>query len=146
MVQAPPRQSPHRARNLKWAGLILLSTLVAFRLYTEVVPLGASPIPWLIARVDGPTLRSPTVTVIAISYNDAGAMHSGDHWCWIVRRHWLLGRRVIASGYVGPDVAIDGQWAWPWLNGRTLEGPPDASLQTPSRWQPRLPRVIDIGG
>ncbi|HZW07524.1 MAG TPA: hypothetical protein VFF65_10410 [Phycisphaerales bacterium] len=133
-------------RRTKRAIAILVLGLLALRLYAEIVPLGASPLPWLLARINGPVLSSPARVAVSISYNDAGAMHSGDHWCWIVQRHWLLGNRVVASGYIGAGIAVENPSAWNWMDGRTLQAPSEPRPQASSRRQPRLPRVIRIGG
>src|SRR5262245_23140597 len=75
------------------------------RTYFTYIPRGARFLPWVLASVDGPVLRSPDgQRRIEVYFNDAGAAHRGNHWTWIVEDSWLLGRRVVAQGYLGPDV------------------------------------------
>ncbi len=75
--------------------------------YFAIVPLGASPLPWLLARVDGPVLRSPDGgTTLWVYFNDSGAMHSGNHWTWVVSEGSLGFRRVVAEGYLDGSVAV----------------------------------------
>lgn len=81
----------------------------AIRLYFAIVPRGASFYPWTMARVDGPTLKSPDGRrTLRVYFNDAGAMHSGNHWTWVVEDSWLWGRGVVSEGYLGPDIAVRG--------------------------------------
>jgi hypothetical protein len=51
-----------------------------------------------------------------VYFNDAGAMHSGYFWTWVVR-----GNRVIAEGYSDTEVCI-GAVPFPleWIDDRTL--------------------------
>jgi hypothetical protein len=63
----------------------MLAGVLAVRAYFAVVPRGASLQAWTLARVDGPELKSPDGRrVVRAYFNDAGAMHSGNHWTWIV--------------------------------------------------------------
>jgi len=81
----------------------------ALRAYFAVIPRGASFQPWVLARVDGPELTSPDGRrVVRAYFNDAGAMHSGNHWTWVVEDCWWSGRHVVAQGYLGSDVAVSG--------------------------------------
>jgi len=81
----------------------------AIRAYFAVIPRGASFQPWMFARVDGPELTSPDGRrVVRVYFNDAGAMHSGNHWTWVVEDSWWSGRKVVAQGYLGSNVAIGG--------------------------------------
>ena len=79
-------------------------------MFRSIVPAGASPYPFLMARVKGPLLESPDgKTRLQVWFNDAGAAHSGNHWTWIVRSHWLLGGSVVAQGYLGGEQAARGE-------------------------------------
>ena len=97
-------------RNLAIAtALSVLLAVAAVRRYFAIVPRGASFHPWTRARVDGPTLRSPDGRrTVRVYFNDAGAMHSGNHWTWVVEDSLLWGRRVVSEGYLGADVAVSG--------------------------------------
>ena len=87
------------------ATCIIVAIVAAVRGYRSVVPWGASTQPWLLARVDGPVIRPPDGRrTLHVYFNDAGAAHSGYHWTWVVEDTPLLGRRVVAQGYLGPDV------------------------------------------
>jgi hypothetical protein len=91
-------------------GLAVVLAVVAVRGYVAIVPRGASFYPWTMARVDGPTLKSPDgQRTVRVYFNDAGAMHSGNHWTWVVEDSWFWGRRVVNQGYVGPEVAVRGK-------------------------------------
>jgi hypothetical protein len=91
------------------AVLTVMLAIAAVRVYFGIVPRGASFYPWTMARVDGPTLKSPDgQRTVRVYFNDAGAMHSGNHWTWVVEDSWLWGRRVVSEGYLGPDVAVRG--------------------------------------
>ena len=88
---------------------VVIACLAAARTYFAFVPRGASFVPWTVARVDGPVLESPDgQRVVRVYFNDAGAMHSGHHWTWVVEQSWLSGRQVVAQGFLGADVAVSG--------------------------------------
>lgn len=90
--------------------LVVVLAVAAVRGYFAIVPRGASFYPWTMARVDGPTLKSPDGRrTVRVYFNDAGAMHSGNHWTWVVEDSWLWGRRVVAEGFLDPDIAVRGQ-------------------------------------
>ena len=84
--------------------------LAAVRAYFAIVPHGVRYAPWTEARVDGPVFVSPDGRrVVRAYFNDAGAMHSGNHWTWIVEDSRWYGRFVVAEGFLGPEVAVSGQ-------------------------------------
>ena len=69
------------------------------------MPWGASVGPFVLASDSGPTLRSPDGRrTLQVYFNDAGAMHSGNHWTWVVEDLWLAGPRVVSEGYLGPAI------------------------------------------
>ena len=79
--------------------------LAALGVYSRIVPIGARPIPWLLARSD----RHVKIDWATTAYfNDAGAMHSGDYWCWEVRDYFLI-RFVAREGYQSPAVYESGE-------------------------------------
>ena len=82
---------------------------LALRVCFAIIPLYASPIPYLMARVDGGTIQSPNGMKYEVWFNDAGAMHSGAHWTWVVSNHVVFGKRVVEEGYLGPEHAVDGK-------------------------------------
>lgn len=88
----------------------IAALFLALRAFREVVPIGASPIPCLFARVEGGELRDPSGGHrFRVSFNDGGASHSGNHWCWISSYSALSGWRVVLEGYVGPEHAVSGE-------------------------------------
>jgi hypothetical protein len=99
------------------AACLLLVGLGAVRTYLAFVPRGVKVPARTRARVDGPELRSPDGRrVVRVYFNDAGALHSGNHWTWVVEDSWSCGRRVVVQGYLGGEVAVRGapvplQWA-----------------------------------
>jgi hypothetical protein len=110
--------------------ILLVSLAVLLALFTAgwrgcrcYLPSGASPLPWTLGRVDGPTLTSPDGAIrINIYFNDAGAAHSGNHWTWLVTDSLLIGRRVVAEGYTTSDVAVKGApLPHQWVDARTLK-------------------------
>lgn len=107
---APPHTKPFRRTTLIIVLSFVGALFAALRMFREVVPVGASPIPFLVARVEGGQLRDPTGSaVFRVTFNDGGATHSGNHWCWISRYSALSGWRVVAEGYVDGDVAVKGK-------------------------------------
>lgn len=52
-------------------------------------------------------MTAPNGTVYDVRVNDAGAMHSGNHWTWVVEYRWLTGMHVVTEGYLEPQVALD---------------------------------------
>ena len=107
---APPHTKPSRRTTLIIVLFFVGALFAALRMFREVVPVGASPIPFLFARVEGGELRDPSGSaVFRVSFNNGGATHSGNHWCWISSYSALSGWRVVLEGYVGPEHAISGE-------------------------------------
>ena len=78
--------------------LIAIICLLAVRLFREFVPGGATVLPFWLASDNGPELTSPSgARVVYVFFNDAGALHSGGHWTWVVEDHWFFGPRVVAE-------------------------------------------------
>ena len=93
-------------RNLLITVVVLLVIpAVCVRIYYEIVPRGASFEPFLGYSHELPTITSPNGKPYRVFVNDAGAMHSGNHWTWVVDGHWLTGRYVVAEGYVTSEFA-----------------------------------------
>jgi hypothetical protein len=84
---------------------VLVVSLFCTRLYYSYVPRGASLEPFLGYSRELPSIRSPAGKTYRVFVNDAGAMHSGNHWVWVVDHAWITGRRVVSDGYVTPEYA-----------------------------------------
>jgi hypothetical protein len=116
-----------RGKPLAWVLVALLAVPAAARLWREYLPRGASPQPYLLASRDGPRVASPDGAVtLQVVFNDAGALHSGNHWTWLVASSPLWGRWVAAQGYLGDAsvVGVNGvrdPLPLRWLDDRTLE-------------------------
>lgn len=90
--------------------LVVFLMPCAWRAYRAIVPSGASFTPFVMARVEGPVVESPDgSTKLQVWFNDAGAAHSGNHWTWIVKDHFIFGKKVIAQGYLGAEQAVSGE-------------------------------------
>jgi len=96
-------------KAVAWSLGVALVGAVALRCYRALVPWDAQVYPWLMARVSGPVLTSPDGRrTLKVYFNNAGAMHSGNHWTWVVEESRWLGRRVVAQGYLSPQEAVSG--------------------------------------
>ena len=99
-----------RLRSLTIAVTIIAMVICgALRIYHSFIPRGAEPLPFLIASVDGGTIKSPNGVEYQIWFNDAGAMHSGAHWTWVTSSQLVCGRVVVTEGYLGGNYAIEKQ-------------------------------------
>ena len=88
------------AQRKMWALAALVGAVAAIG-YFRLVPVGAGLLPFLLASVDeGHRLPGKGYKV---SYNDAGAEHSGFHYTWVVADRWLY-RVVVVDGYSLPGV------------------------------------------
>ena len=83
----------------------LLVPLLLMRVYYAFIPRGASLEPFVGYSRELNPIRSPAGKTCRVFVNDAGAMHSGNHWVWVIDHHWLTGKRVISDGYVTPEYA-----------------------------------------
>jgi hypothetical protein len=113
-----------------WVILALVGAMVAGVAFIGVVwwqfrsmaPEGAEYIPYVYYSDPGPTLVLPDgKRSVAVVFNDAGAMHSGYHWTWLVIDRGLRGKRVVAQGYSVPEIRY-GNAPLPvrWINDRTF--------------------------
>lgn len=100
---------PRTKTVLKFVFAVAILIVASFRVHREFVPAGANPIPYLGYSVDGGTITAPEGTSYNIRFNDAGGMHSGNHWTWVVKYNFLTGRYVEIAGYLGPEYAVDGE-------------------------------------
>lgn len=92
--------------------------LAGFGLICQIVPWGASPLPYLLASVYKGRYSSPGgSSTITVYYNDAGAAHSGAHWTWFVVQRWPIGRVVILEGWSDTEI-IDGPLDLEWTGER----------------------------
>jgi hypothetical protein len=91
-------------KKLILAGVLLLVAVWGFR---QIVPAGLrlrSVEPFFFWSHDLGTFPSPASSrEVRIVVNDAGAMHSGNHWVWVVAYSPLWGKRIFAEGYVEHD-------------------------------------------
>lgn len=90
-------------RPLLFAGPIAALLFSAWGFH-QVVPVGLrlhSVEPFYMWSRDLGSFPSPEGTnAVQIVVNDAGAMHSGNHWVWIIHSTRLSGQRILAEGYV----------------------------------------------
>lgn len=93
--------------TIKLAAILAILLLFLLRGYREFVPAGAKSTAFILASVDGGTITSPSGNEYSIHFNDAGGMHSGRHWTWVVDYHWLTGLHVKTAGYLGAEFAVD---------------------------------------
>ena len=93
--------------TIKLAAILAILLLFLLRGYREFVPAGAKSTAFILASVDGGTITSPSGNEYSIHFNDAGGMHSGRHWTWLVDYHWLTGLHVKTAGYLGAEFAVD---------------------------------------
>lgn len=91
-------------------GFILIAVIEGI---SWIVPCGASPLPWLVGRAPETVKIDENLTAY---FNDAGAAHSGNHWCWIVRSKLLT--RTVAEGYQTAEVLFRGNAAGHQIQGR----------------------------
>lgn len=119
----PPVRKSFRVRK---AGTYLVISLLLLalgaRVYSHFIPWGASLLPFWLASIEGPDVHSPDNSrTLKVYFNDAGAMHSGKHWTWVIEGHWFWGRRVVAEGYLEAGVR-QGKEALPirWTNDDTF--------------------------
>ena len=88
-------------------GLALaLFAILCLRLYYEVVPMGAEYIPYTSYSLDRGTIKSPSGEIYTVRVNDGGAMHSGNHWTWVVGYRALTGYYVVTEGYLESGYAL----------------------------------------
>src|SRR5438128_1009446 len=97
-------ESSRLPRYFIWAIVLFIGLLISLRAYFEHVPRGAQFEPFYFYSVPGPPVSLPNGKTLQVYFNDAGAMHSGNHWTWVVASDWITGRRVVAQGYVSPYV------------------------------------------
>ena len=85
--------------------LIAVAITGASRLYREFIPQGISEDKYIFVNhsVFAGHLKSPTGLKYELFYNDGGAMHSGNHWTWLIGYKAATGRFVASEGYLGRD-------------------------------------------
>ena len=93
--------------NKKWKSYLIV-TLLFFIVVAiiRLVPIGASPLTFLLASVKGKIIYDSSGNEYTVYYNDAGGMHSGNHWTWLVK-DYLIFRKISYSGYVSSDIYYD---------------------------------------
>lgn len=81
-------------------GCILAVSVVSARIYFEYVPREVAYVPFVDYSHELPLITSPKGKSYQVFANDAGAMHSGNYWTWVIDSHWLAGRYVVTEGYI----------------------------------------------
>ena len=94
-----------KCKFLMFLVCILLVPLFCTRLYYSFVPRGAAFEPFVGYSRELAPISSPTGKTYRVFVNDAGAMHSGNHWVWVVYDDWFTGKSVILDGYITPEYA-----------------------------------------
>ena len=64
--------------------LLLVLPMFCVRLYCGVVPRGASLEPFVGYSRELKRITPPQGKMYRVFVNDAGAIHSGNHWVWVV--------------------------------------------------------------
>lgn len=118
MVDVNSRAPMGMGKRIAWAIGFIMFILGSCRVYRELVPQGAAAMPWVFGRVEGAPLASPDGKVkLRVSYNDAGAAHSGPHAVWVTTYSVLAGLRVVAQGVVDDEafasMQLDADWSQP---------------------------------
>ena len=73
---------------------------LCYRIYFEYVPRGVEYIPFTGHSFELPKITSPNGKSYRVYVNDAGGMHSGNYWTWVIDRDLLTGRFVVTEGYI----------------------------------------------
>lgn len=122
----PARRRRRRIRlRILIAGICVFAALgiCYYAVVLEGVPSGVhNSTAWQWGK-DGPPLRSPDGSwSLRVRFNDGGAMHSGNHWTWVVARDRWGHQRVVAEGYSSPQV-WRGDQPFParWINNATVD-------------------------
>ena len=109
MLTSETKVAEKVSRRTVWivVGGLFVLVVGSLRGCREYVPRGASVIPWLMARVEGGEICRPDGSErFRVSFNDAGAMHSGNHWAWVSEYSPIGGWSVVVEGYVLPGTAL----------------------------------------
>jgi hypothetical protein len=68
------------------------------------------------------TFPSPEGTnEVKVIVNDAGAVHAGHHWTWVLKCSRLGGKRVVAEGYLDYVDTRRGTLPLRWLSEGEIE-------------------------
>jgi hypothetical protein len=104
------------------AAILALVFFACLRTYRQVIPRGADRYPFWFASDDGPSFVSPDgQRAVHVVFNDAGGMHSGFHWTWLIVDDLLLGRTVVAEGFSLPAVRRrEVSFPFRWVDDRTF--------------------------
>ncbi len=105
--------------------LATVAVLAAAWGFRQVVPAGlrlGSMEPYYLWSREPVRMPSPEGTrEVQIVINDAGAMHSGNHWAWVLTRPSFTGQQIIAEGYFGFDDVSAGKLPLKWLSEDEIE-------------------------
>src|SRR4051812_18884446 len=105
-------------------GPAVLSLMLAWGV-RQAVPAGlrvGSFEPFYLWSRDLGTFPSPEGTLeVRVVVNDAGAMHSGNHWTWVLSFSRLCGWRVVAEGYLFYEDTRRETLPLRWLSEKEIE-------------------------
>lgn len=94
-------KSPSRKAWIRRIAWVAVPLIILAILWTRLVPIGAKPLPFLLATTDeGHTIPDRPYRIY---YNDAGAAHSGYFWTYLVKDYGVC-RKVVVQGYSTPGV------------------------------------------
>jgi hypothetical protein len=103
---------------------VVTAALLSAWQYHRVVPAGLrlrSVEPYFTASRDLGAFPSPEGTrEVRVVVNDAGAMHSGNHWVWVLAPTSLGGQRIVAEGYVPFEETRRETLPLRWLSDSTI--------------------------
>lgn len=92
-------------KTLISVGCIVSALAVGVRIYYQLVPRGVEFTPFTEYSRQLPSVTAPNGKTYEAFVNDAGALHSGNYWTWIIDNHWLTGRYVATEGYLTSEYA-----------------------------------------
>ena len=99
------------SRRTVWivVGSLFVLVVGSLRGCREYIPRGASVLGWLVARVEGGEICRPDGSErLRVTFMDAGAAHSGNHWTYVSRYSPIGGWSVVVEGFVLPQTAHGG--------------------------------------
>jgi hypothetical protein len=114
------------ARKKVWVvGLLAIPLLAGVWGFLQVVPAGLrlrSLEPYFFWSRDLGVFPSPGGTnEVRVVVNDAGAMHSGNHWIWVVKSPAGSRQRIVAEGYVLYDETSRETLPLRWVSENEIE-------------------------
>lgn len=92
-------------KTLISVGCIFSVLAISVRIYYQLVPRGVAFTPFTEYSRQLPSITAPNGKTYEVVVNDAGALHSGNYWTWVIDSHWLTGRYVATEGYLTSEYA-----------------------------------------